>query len=92
MYFFIFCDLNAIENLDWDTHKHVYIFDFLEDIDKSMDKILKSLLLDMKLFQDNNVNRLNLYESQDIFCYKVTTEPLIVNKVRVKYTKLLMLS
>lgn len=92
MYFFIFSTLEAIENLDWDAHKHVYVFDSFEDIDKSIDEILKSILLDMKLFQNNDPNCLNLYKSEDIFCYRVKTEPLIVNKVRIKYTKLLMLS
>lgn len=92
MYFFIFSTLDSIENLDWEAHKHVFVFDSLEDIDKSMDQILKSILLDMKFFGGNNVNDLNLYKSEDIFCYKVKTEQLMLNKVRVKYTKLLMLS
>jgi len=92
MYFFIFCNIEVIENLDWEAHKHVYVFNSLEDIDKSIDKILKSLLLDMKIFKDDDVNRINLYESQDIFCYIVKTEQLMLNKIRVKFTKLLMLS
>lgn len=92
MYFFIFSTIDAIENLDWEAHKHVFVFDSLEDIDKFIDQILKSILLDMKLFQNNDPNDLNLYKSEDIFCYRVRTEQLILNKVRVKYTKLLMLS
>jgi hypothetical protein len=94
MYFFIFSSLEVIEELDWSAHKHVHIFYSLEDIDKSIDQILKSILLDMKIFQHNNVDDLNLYESNgiDIYSYKIRSEPLIVNKIRMKYTKLLMLS